>query len=519
MNNKNLERLRLINGRVFGGENGPPEVFSNILIEGGRVVAIEDNPHWEIHDCQIVDLKGDWVFPGMCDAHLHMAAGGQSLGITNLSGLDRSQIKKAISDRIGTSESNSADWFEAFNWDETPDSRLDAAFLESVVRNRPAIIHKRDLHGCCCNQTALKIAGINSASIDPADGSIGRNFDGTPNGMLYESAIGLLHRHKPAPDANARKRFILNAQDYLVRLGITAVSEVLDADNDEIYREFDATGKLLIDVDGWLRFEHWDKASHPWEGDRYRVGTLKLFLDGSFGSRTAAMSSPFSNGLPSGSLIYSDNDLTSILELGRRAGWRFAIHAIGDLAVEQACRVLRKIDAQEVYFARIEHFQQLPDDGIRLVKESRAIASIQPIHLLDDQNWLPDLIGKDRCRNSFIWKSLFENGVELAIGSDWPVASPDPKLGLHAAINRANFGMKPNYLFGLDEALLPWQALRAVSRGYAVASGRFRERGAITIGRNADLTIVSGLDETMNDWSNATTRMTITRGEIVWEGQ
>ncbi len=508
--------ILLTNGQVFGGEDGPPVIFKQVLLRGDRIAAIGNDLGLNSNEIKTIDLNGAWVFPGLCDAHLHMTAGGQSLGITDLAGLDLSGIEQAIQSAFSISQGDGSRWQEAFNWDENETCRLDARLLERLVPGHPIIVHKRDLHGCCCNETALRLVGITAQSVDPEGGSIGRKRDGSPNGMLYESAIGLIHRVKPAPDKSVRRKFILSAQDYFIQLGLTGISEILDRDNDEIYHELEKCGELKIDIDAWLRYENWDGISKPVSGDRFRVETLKLFLDGSFGSRTAAMLSAFNDGTDSGNLIYSDDDLRGVLNKAADRGWRVAIHAIGDKAVDQICRLLGELPVSSSGFARIEHLQQLPHDGINLVKRSRALASMQPIHLLDDQKWLPALIGKERCKNSFIWKSLYDNGVPIAIGSDWPVASPDPLLGIHAAINRAKYYELPDSGFDVGEALEPWQAIRSATRGYAVASHRTHERGTITVGKNADLTVVNHPDSSLRDWSGASLKMTISRGEILY---
>ncbi len=514
-NSDSKQRILLTNCRVFGGANGPPVVQKEVLIEGDHIAfageCLDDN----IDGLQRMDLEGAWVFPGFCDAHLHMAAGGQSLGITDLAGMNREEVLNAIRAAF-SKQFGQEGWLEAFNWDEKESCRLDARLLEEIVPSYPLIVHKRDLHGCCLNQSALTLIGVSRDSKDPDGGAIGRFADGSPNGMLYESAIGLIHSVRTPPDRSARRRFILSAQEYFISLGLTAVSEVLDSGNEEIYRDLENNGELKIDIDGWKRYENWDGISRPMGGERFRVETIKLFLDGSFGSRSAAMMAPFSDGTQSGNLIYSDADLRSVFKKVTELGWRLAIHAIGDRAVDQACRLLSELPFEKGFSGRIEHLQQLPDDGVRLVRESRALASMQPIHMLDDEKWLPELIGYERCRNSFIWKSLVENGVPIANGSDWPVATPDPLLGIHASINRAKYNELPNPLFGMGEALLPWQAIRAVTRGYAIASGRSEERGSIEVGKYADLTVVDVKDQSLVDWFGAEIKMTISRGEVLY---
>jgi predicted amidohydrolase YtcJ len=445
---------------------------------------------------------------------MHMAAGGRSLGLTDLSGMNRQHIREALT-RAHPHDDTNTSWIEAFNWDENPSSRLDAAYLEACCPGRPLIVHKRDLHGCCCNISALRVAGILEIGCDTSSEYIGCDESGAPNGMLYEDAIGLVVGKKPAITDEERREFILRARDHLLRQGLTAVSEVLDSGYESIFRQLDEEGQLILDIDGWKRFENWDHISRPHRGDHFRVETIKIFLDGSFGSKTAAMLEPFSDGSGSGTLFYTDNELLEIARETTAYGWRLAIHAIGDRATQQVVRFLAKAPKPKSGYHRIEHMQQLPPGDFRELVETRAVVSFQPIHIFDDQIWLPDRIGADRCRRSFIWRSLAEAGIPLASGTDWPVAPVDPLLGLQASIHRARIGQQPHPAFLYTEALEPWQAIRAATHGYAIAANRTSERGAIQAGLSADLTVVSGVDESLTDWSSTKVRMTVCRGKIV----
>lgn len=518
--------ILLFNGRVFGGAlRGQPVWGEAVLFQNGRIAAVgrtDDIPRNP--NTRVINLDGALLLPGLCDAHMHLAAGGQSLGITDLSHLSRAGVEAALRRAAELSSATPDAWLEAFNWDER-DCRLSANLLEEWIPGRPLIVHKRDLHGCCCNRTALRMAGIAVGRSDPPGGEIGRLADGQPSGMLFEEAIGLVQSIRPKPSKEARRRFILKAQDQLLKQGLTAVSEVLDSGNEDIYAELDRCGDLRLDVDGWLRIEEWDGKSPPspsppvsggGRGGRFRVHTLKFFLDGSFGSRTAALAAPFEDGSGSGILRYGDPELLEITERAVATGWRLALHAIGDCAAEQACRVLKEMPKPKSGMHRIEHLQLLPKNGVDLVVNSGAVASVQPIHLLDDQSWLPERIGPERCRRSFVWRSLTDRGVVVACGSDWPVASSDPLLNLQAAIRRAPFWGAPHPLFDASEALPPWLAVRGMSWAYAAVTGRTGARGAIMPGLQADFTAVRGAAPDLDDWSRAEVVLTISRGEILF---
>jgi len=492
-------------------------IYDEVLIESGRISALGEEARVRGRGAREYDLGGTLALPGLCDAHLHLAAGGRSLSIPDLSRLHREEISIALIEAFGR-RSNAPDlWLEAFNWDEDC-ARLDADMLEYWVPGKPVIVHKRDLHSCCLNRTALAQAGVTADTQDPSGGKIERDAQGRPTGRLYESAVELALRALPEMTGEVRKGHVLAAQDYIISLGHTAVSEVLDADTEDVYFDLDAEGRLKVEIDGWRRADNWDGSPPPAEGRCFRVETLKLFLDGSFGSKTAALFDPFSDdGGDVGVLFFRDEDLFDLAVRATAIGWRLAIHAIGDRATAQACRILTKIPAPRRGLHRIEHLQLLPQDGLECILRSRAAASIQPIHLLDDQVWLPSRIGPERCKRSFIWKSLADRGVTVALGSDWPVATPDPLLNIQTAIHRAGFEGEPHPAFEAGEALTPIQTILGCSYNWAVATGLTNRRGTIAVGMDADLTIVDGWDENLINWRETSVIATAIKGSLFFK--
>jgi hypothetical protein len=395
---------------------------------------------------------------------------------------------------------------------------LDARLLDEVSLDLPMVVFSRDLHSCCVNSRALKIAGIGATTEAPPNGIISRDAGGIPSGILRDHATDLVMRFIPQNDPSQGRRLLVEGQRYLASVGVTCVSDVLEADQTGIYHDLDRDGELDLFIDGWLRFEQWDGVSSPPPaGKHFQVNTLKLFLDGSFGSKTAALYQPFSEESDNtGLLFFTDVELLEKIAPAVGSGWRLALHAIGDRAVDQACRVLACLPRTGFGPHRIEHLQLLSETGVEHLVESGAIGSVQPVHYLDDSPWLATRIGRDRCQRAFIWRSLIEHGVPLALGTDWPVASPNPFLNLHATINRRGFTLPPHPDFDLSEALLPHLAIRAMTWGWAEAAGLKEKRGAIEAGFPADLTIVSGVSEDLADWSRARVDMTICSGKVVY---
>jgi predicted amidohydrolase YtcJ len=294
---------------------------------------------------------------------------------------------------------------------------------------------------------------------------------------------------------------------------------VVETESEAIYRELDEAGELVLQVDGWRRWNEKDVTEPPPPPvHKFKLDTYKLFLDGAFGSRTAAISSDYIDDPGNtGILMYNDVELIPGLQSAVQLGWRLALHAIGDRAVEQACRVLKGVGSSPFGPHRIEHVQTIGVDSLTGIKQVGAVASIQPVHYLDDTPWLSKRIDKELCNRTFAWNSLHQAGIPLALGTDWPVANPDPLLNIHSSINRSGFTSSPNPDFPMDEGLLPHTAIRAVTFGWALAAGCNAYRGAIVPGQAANFTIVSGVSADLRDWSSATVEGTIIDG-ILYSG-
>jgi predicted amidohydrolase YtcJ len=503
-------------GRIFNESCTVSDNLS-VLTSDGVVVEIAPINTFQrtATGAQIINLQESLLLPGLCDAHIHLEAGGNSLGILNLLGMNLDQISTAFNLQ-SKQQSTDTSWFRAFNWEPSRCS-VTIDLLDMYFQNRPIVVHQRDLHGLCCNSLALNLAGITITSEDPDGGHIGRNADGSLNGLLYENAIPLVESVIPIPSNSDRKQHILTAQSKLLSLGLTAVSEVLEAGADEIYRKLDSSGELKLFVDAWQRIEHWEPGTRPpADGTRYQLRTLKAFLDGSFGSRTAAVNEPYLDGdNNSGLLFYSDQELWDMVVGAQDAGWRMALHAIGDRAIEQACRVLCSIPNRAQYRHRLEHVEMLPPKLVQRLADSGMTASVQPVHLLDDQLWLESCIGTERCKTVLPLSSISDHKIPLAFGSDFPVVDPDPLLNIHTAINRCGFGESARKEFAPDEGLNTANALLACTQGYAHAADLETVRGAIKVGQTADFTVVSGVADDLVDWSKAEVRMTVCGGVVV----
>ncbi len=508
----------LTNGRIFCGMFRDKVVWADsVAIADGKVIEVGNSNLQRMFagQSEIIDLDGGLLLPGLGDGHLHMAVGGRSLTLPDLAFKNEEQIHASLVEYAEPIK-NADRWIIAFNW-ETGEASITAEKLESWLPGRRVVVHQRDLHGCCASYRALKEASIEKHP-ELGEEHLGRDKAGKLNGLLRESAVGVLMEKIPHPDKNERVGYILAAQEYFLSLGLTSVSEVVDEGNEALYRKLDEQGKLKIQIDGWRRIENWNGEDEPSSaGNKFRCDTLKMFLDGSFGSRTAALNEPYNDKPESrGSLFYSDEDLTDLIKNAHAKNWRLAIHALGDRAVEQIYRVMLAIPRRTGRLDRIEHVQLMPENFAGKFASLGVVASIQPIHLLDDQRWIEKVIGFDRCKNCFIWRSLWDRDVPLVLGSDWPVASPDPLQNIHIAINQTGFGATPLSCFNRQEALPPEVAINAVTLGWARCANLETKRGLTAKSYVADFTLIQGVSEDLRDWSQAKISWTMCDGEILF---
>ena len=410
---------------------------------------------------------------------------------------------------------------------------------------RRVVLWSHDLHAVWASEAALTSAGIDESTADPPGGLIRRTADGRPAGVLHEDATGLVTAGIPRPGADRLADLIAGYARHLLSLGIVAVHDMAELEVDaELGRGFAAIerlaagGRLPIRVHAGIRRAALERAierglrSGDPLGDIERpdrthahVGWLKLFADGTLGSRTAALLAPYEDEVgrdeppagPLGLLVTEAGELRDAAAIAAAAGIATTIHAIGDRALRTAVDALEPVAGATAVRPRIEHLQLAdPADLPRLARAGIA-ASIQPIHLADDAA-KARLAWGGRIVDSYPWRRLVDHGVIVATGSDAPAATDDPWPGIALAITRRDpawpDGTSP-YVPG--EALTLAEALRAacVAGPRSAAEG---DRGRLTVGQRADLVVI-GADGLADPAVSRTTRprLVLVDGEVAFE--
>ncbi len=346
----------------------------------------------------------------------------------------------------------------------------------------------------------LKLAGISRDTPDPQGGEIVRDKKtGEPTGILRDTAMALLDKVIPPLSRDKRERAIRAAMRHAQELGVTSIQDNSGSEDLKIYQELLAKGELTVRVNAWRgatvqRRLCSASASTPHSADPFlRLGTVKLFVDGSMGAGTALFFDPYADdpataGLP----IHRKNELNELVLAADKAGLQIAAHAIGDKAnawILDAFAKARAANGVRDSRHRVEHSQVVRAGDVARFRELGVIASIQPSHCIDDMRWAEKRIGA-RVRDAYRFASFLDNGVRLAFGTDWDVEPLDPRLGLYAAVSRELPGGGPPGGWHPGEKLSLAQAIEMYTLGSAYAEFQEKLKGSITPGKFADLVVM-----------------------------
>ncbi len=460
-----------------------------VVVEGGRITAVlppKDGPRARsVTRCALLT-------PGVVDAHGHPSGLARARLELDLVGLPTyAATLKAIADAPGDGWLVGRGW-DHEDWPDAPDGAWpDAAALDTAARGRPVFLRRVDGHAAWVSSAALATAQLPAE--DPPGGQILRDASGAPRGVLIDTAMDLVAPGRPPPDAALASLRVVLAN--LAAAGLTGVHEMgVDDDTLDLWRAAasdDLPVRVWIYVDPTSRAAEDLMARGPYAlGPRVNVVGVKLYADGSLGSRGAWLSldyadQPGHQGTP----ILEPDAIRRWAERAAQVGAQVATHAIGDLAVHHTLNAYRDAAAvaPPVRPMRIEHAQIVGPKDRRRFHDEGVIASMQPTHLTSDMPWAPERLGPLRIPWGYAWKPMREAGATLAFGSDFPVEVFDPSVGLGVAVTRVDPASGAAYAPAL--ALSPDEAIAAYTSGAAAALGLpAGALGVLAPGAVADLT-------------------------------
>jgi predicted amidohydrolase YtcJ len=509
-----------LNGKIWTGDDARPSAEA-LAISGDKIIAVGTNAEIKklsSSDTAIVDLRGRFVIPGFQDSHLHFP--GPSVQEVDLVGADTLEdFQHRIAEFAKTHPT--LPWIVGSGWGYAifPNQIPHKKYLDSIVADRPVYVSERDGHMGVANSKALTIAGIDRNPPDPPNGHIMRDTKGEPTGELKESAQGLLDKYIPPPTADDRYQSLLQHMDEAAAAGLTSVQNASwTPDTWPVYLRAASEGKLklrfrfapiILPKEGGSPAAHklktpltaadltyYKELRDTFRGPYLQFGAIKGFLDGTIDAKTAAMFEPYVGG-GSGIPFWDQDDLDQTVALYDREGFQIMLHAIGDKAIHMALDAYEyaaKTNGTSGRRHRIEHAELPKLADLPRFQQLGVIASTQAMFASPDPTALQNfavVLGPERASHADAFRLFDDAGAVQAFGSDWPVFSFTPLLGIYTAATRMTPGGTPAGGWYPQNRISAEAALRHFTRDGAYAGFAEEIRGSLTAGKMADLVVLS----------------------------
>jgi hypothetical protein len=511
-----------------GGDAGDGLSLSPLIITGGDIITLDDtqkNPEAiviyqgkitamgkratlfkQYPRARIMDIKGQTIVPGFIDSHVHVRELGMDRVKANLVGV--TNVGQMI-ERLKAHYPNPEDgtWLLGQGWDEgafATNGYPDRAALDAAFPRNP--IKLESLHGFAgfYNARALEIADIGDNTSDPDVGQILRRADGGATGVLLTLAQDLVNRHVPAITMDMRKAAIIAGLQTMADAGVTSIHEAgMEAQDVEAFNQLRAEGNLPIRVYGMLNgndnalMTSWfEKGPLTDEADMFTVRGIKVFYDGSLGSRTALMKEPYSDK-PEAANPTERITPTAVVALANNAvkfGFQMAVHAIGDEGNNRTLNIYEAALKNYPNFDhrwRIEHAQVVLPDYYERAAKLGVLSSMQSSHAVGDSKWAEDRVGPDRIKHAYAWQKILNAGGHLMMNSDLPGEPWTPVETLYFAVNRMDLTGNPRGGWYSQDALSAPEALRAMTIEGSYGSFQEDRIGSLSVGKWADFTLLS----------------------------
>ncbi len=480
-------------------------------IVNGKIVAIGSDNEIKamIGDgTEVIDAKGKTLVPGFNDSHMHpllyghFATGVDLVGVKNIDDFLQRVKKKA-------DETPDGKMILGFGWnqEQMDEGRYPTRWeVDEVTPDNPAFLIHYNAHIYLANTRLLEEEGITAETPDPDGGTIVKNDEGEPTGILLENAIdliapGFLETGAGLFSYDQSKEALRVAAEAAAENGLTSIMDVLAGDAQvKAYQELERENKLPVRVNIQLMFQLLDQMidlgiKSGFGDDKIRLNGVKLILDGSLSSRTAALREPYADD-PStkGIMRHSPEFLKDVVLKAQQNDIRVDIHALGDGASEVVLNVFEEVQEEhpvEDPRFKISHCLILAEDLIERYANLGVIASVQPVFAMKGQYWAPRLVGPERVQYSHAWKRLDDAGVTMCSGTDAPIEDMNPLMNIYSAVTRKDPEGKPENGWRPDQKLDVATALRMVTQWGAYATAEEDVKGSIEVGKLADMALIS----------------------------
>src|SRR5215204_5220008 len=493
--------LAVVNAKVWTGDSLRPWADA-IAVRGERIAMLGSSAavRKAAGGARVIDAAGQMVVPGFIDSHVHFVAGGFRLSSVKLRDA-RTPAEFIARIKAFAATAPAGAWITGGDWDhESWGGELPRReWIDSVTPNNPVWVNRLDGHMSLANSAALEAANITRATKDVAGGTIVRDTRGEPTGVLKDNAADIIDFVVPRAPTELEDRALDSAMTYVSAQGVTTVHHMGSWDDLAIFERAHKANRLRTRIYAAVPLPTWerlrDTVAARGRGDAWlRIGALKGFVDGSLGSHTAAMLQPFTDApRDTGLFVSTPDNLYAWTSSADKAGLQLIVHAIGDRAIRTQLdvfeRVAKENGPRDRRF-RIEHAQHIAPPDIPRFAQVGVIASMQPYHAIDDGRWANKVIGAERAKGTYAFRSLLDAGATLAFGSDWFVAPPTPLEGIYAATTRRTIDDRNPGGWVPEQKITVEEALRAYTHGGAFASFEDKERGILTTGALADFAII-----------------------------
>lgn len=491
----------IIVGKIWTGNAQEPWAEA-MAIRGDSIVAVgtlEKIKKWQGENTVTKSFTEDQlIVPGFIDTHTHFVDGGFRLSSVQLRD---AKTKEEFVDRIKKFAETvpPGTWITGGDWDhenwggELPNKE----WIDASTVNHPVWINRLDGHMALANTAALKAAGVIEHVRRVEGGTIVRDNEWKLTGVFKDNAMNLIDPFVPPAPAELEDRALDAAMTYVAEQGVTSVHNMSGYMN--ALERAHAANRLKTRIYAGMSLNHWGvlkkKVDTRGRGDKWlKVGCLKGFVDGSLGSHTAAFFKPFTDSLSdSGFFVTPEEDLYRWTKSADAMGLQVMVHAIGDKAIHTILNVFEKVKEEngprDRRF-RIEHAQHIDPDDIPRFARLDVIASMQPYHAIDDGRWAEKVLGAERSKTTYAFRSLLDAKAKLVFGSDWFVAPPTPLEGIYAATTRRTLDDKNPGGWIPEQKISVEEALRAYTIDAAYASFDERIKGSLEVGKLADFVIL-----------------------------
>jgi predicted amidohydrolase YtcJ len=516
-------------------------IHSAVAVQGKHIVAVGSEADIKplINDkTHVIDLGGKTLLPGIVDPHGHIHSLGRLLQNVDLNQTTSyQQIIDLVAERAKSTPPG--DWIIGQGWDQNKwETKIFPTHhaLSEIAPDNPVILNRSDGHAILVNQRAMDLAGITNQTPDPEGGKIVRDDQGKATGIFIDLAEELVRQFEPVTDQLIKDRYFASAKALLSN-GVTSSHELgVSPQELDVYKAMDDNDEMNFRVVGY--FDDPEMATEEEysaffeerkvlgdEDNLFTLNGIKLFRDGTLGSRSALLMSEYADDPGNRGLgVASEQHVLTVSKASLKDGLQVITHAIGDEAVhstlnayEQALKATGKSDHR----LRLEHAQCIDEQDVGRFNDLDVIVSVQPGSAISDMDWTADRLGPDRVKYAYRFRDFLDTGARLIISSDFPTESINPFQTMYRAVTRKNEAGDPQDGWYADQVLTMEEALKAHTIWAAEAGFQDHLIGSIEVGKMADLTIISQniLDIDPAELLNTKVHMTLVNGVVQYSSE